>query len=1132
MSGVPGYFAIASDFNGDGKLDIGYAAYYSSQFYLAFGKGDGTFQGGTTLVTDAYSSVAAAADFNGDGRPDLAIANSGSSSINVFQGGFFSGLTVSSSHAANFITGGTGAYQLVVNNPSYTATSGTVTVSDTLPAGLTAIAMSGSGWACSIGTLSCTRSDSLANNSSYPAVTLTVNVSASLAPTTLTNRASVVFSNVNNSVTDATAIVSPTVTSLVALPNPAVLGQAVTLTASVSGGATGFVAFFDGSTPIGSAALAGGQATLVTRSLAAGARSLRARYPGDATHGLSTSAVSVETVNAGQSSGLNSGNSYAVGTNPKAIAMADFNGDGKADLVTANSGSSNISVLTGGGNGTFAAKVDYPVGGPAVALVVADFNNDGRLDVAVAVNAAASNLAVLLGNGNGTFQQALYYSLPNALSFIAASDFNLDGKTDLLLVANGDLSLLLGNGDGTFQTRQSVGNYSSQTVVIGDFNGDGKTDIALGYYSAAVLLGNGDGTFQYGLNSSGNCAGNFSAGDINGDGKADLVCGDANNGVSVSLGKGDGTFQPSVHYSAGASTGWTSLADLNGDGKLDVIVTLSSGSTIAVFLGNGDGTLQAPVSYTVGSQPAAIAAGDFNGDGRTDLAVANSGSNNVSVLVGVLTPVISVSAGHKGSYYLGQTGAVFTITVTNNGPGVTSGTVTFTDTLPSVFTAASINGAGWACTLSPVSCTRSDSLAAGTSYPTITVLVNVASVVSSPVLNIASVSGGGSPSALSSDSIEVNSPPVALRFIPVTPCRVVDTRNATSAFGGPILSGGAARTFTIPAGSCGIPSTAQAYSLNLAVVPPGPLGFVTVWPAGQSRPQTSNLNSLDGRIKSNAVIASAGTAGAISVYASDATHVVLDINGYFVPATDPNGLAFYPVTPCRIADTRNTNAPLAGPALVGGQTRTFPVQSSTCNIPANARAYSLNFTAVPRGAMGFLAAWPTGQPQPLVSSLNALTGAVTANAAIVPAGTAGSIDLYASDTTDLVIDINGYFAPAAAGGLSLYNVAPCRVLDTRTSGFVQFSGIMNVNVPGSGCGIPMAAQAFVFSAVVVPPGGLGFLTLWPQAQPQPYVSTLNAADGAITSNLAIVPAAVGGSISAYASATTHLILDLFGYMAP
>jgi hypothetical protein len=208
------------------------------------------------------------------------------------------------------------------------------------------------------------------------------------------------------------------------------------------------------------------------------------------------------------------------------------------------------------------------------------------------------------------------------------------------------------------------------------------------------------------------------------------------------------------------------------------------------------------------------------------------------------------------------------------------------------------------------------------------------------------------------------------------------------------------------------------------------------------------------------------------------------------------------------------------------------VQSSGCNIPATARAYSLNFTAVPRGPLGFLTTWATGQPQPFASSLNALTGALTANAAIVPAGTAGSIDIYASDTTDLVIDVNGYFAPVATGGLSLYNVAPCRVLDTRTAGPVPLSGTTSLNVPNAGCGIPVSAQAFVFSAVVVPPAPLGFLTLWPQAQAQPLVSTLNAADGAITSNLAIVPAAVGGNISAYPSSPTHLLLDLFGYLAP
>jgi len=125
-----------------------------------------------------------------------------------------------------------------------------------------------------------------------------------------------------------------------------------------------------------------------------------------------------------------------------------------------------------------------------------------------------------------------------------------------------------------------------------------------------------------------------------------------------------------------------------------------------------------------------------------------------------------------------------------------------------------------------------------------------------------------------------------------------------------------------------------------------------MWPTGQAQPLVSTLNSLDGRVKANAAIVPAGTGGAVSVYASDATNVILDINGYFVPTTVApavaSGLAFYPLTPCRIADTRNATGSLGGPSLVGGQSRSFPVRSA-CSIPATAQAYSLNFTAIPRG---------------------------------------------------------------------------------------------------------------------------------------------------------------------------------------
>src|ERR1700733_9646305 len=110
----------------------------------------------------------------------------------------------------------------------------------------------------------------------------------------------------------------------------------------------------------------------------------------------------------------------------------------------------------------------------------------------------------------------------------------------------------------------------------------------------------------------------------------------------------------------------------------------------------------------------------------------------------------------------------------------------------------------------------------------------------------------------------------ALRFVPVTPCRLVDTRNATGPLGGPSISGGSARSFTI-SGTCNIPSTALAYSLNLTVVPHGTLAYVTLWPTGQPQPVVSTLNSIDGRVKSNAAIVPAGSGGAVSVFATDST---------------------------------------------------------------------------------------------------------------------------------------------------------------------------------------------------------------------------------------------------------------------
>ncbi len=235
-----------------------------------------------------------------------------------------------------------------------------------------------------------------------------------------------------------------------------------------------------------------------------------------------------------------------------------------------------------------------------------------------------------------------------------------------------------------------------------------------------------------------------------------------------------------------------------------------------------------------------------------------------------------------------------------------------------------------------------------------------------------------------------------LQFYPLAPCRVADTRPNSS------LAAGGSRSFAMR-GVCGIPTNAQAYSMNVTAVPPQGLAFVTAWPTGQARPNASTLNAFDGSVVPNAAIIPAGTNGEISLYASDATDLVLDVNGYFA-APGTGGLNFYPLAPCRVADTRVSQT-------------TIPLQSTArfappvCGTPANAQAYSLNFTAAPQGYLGFVTTYPGGTARPLASTLNSWNAQIVANAAIVPAGGDLTVEAFASNRTDLIVDINGYFAP-------------------------------------------------------------------------------------------------------------------------
>ncbi|AMR26210.1 hypothetical protein A0257_03285 [Hymenobacter psoromatis] len=345
---------------------------------------------------------------------------------------------------------------------------------------------------------------------------------------------------------------------------------------------------------------------------------------------------------------------YDAGTNsaPSSIVVADVNGDGKPDFLTANYYSSTVCVQLGTGTGSFSSMAVYSTGAGSFpcSVAVADVNGDGKPDVLTA-NSETNTVAVLLGTGTGSFGNRITYSTganssPNS---IVAADVNGDGQPDLLTanLYSSTVGVLLSTGAGSFGavTTYSTGALSYPlSIAVADVNGDGQLDLLTAntlLNAVGVLLGTGTGSFgAVAAYDAGPNSGPFSivVADVNGDGRPDLLTANhASDTVGVLLGTGTGSFGAVTTYSTGANTQPYSIAvaDVNGDGKLDVLMASGGNPTAGVLLGTGTGSFGAALAYSAGpaSYPHGIAVADVNGDGKPDIFTANSGSNTVGVLL-------------------------------------------------------------------------------------------------------------------------------------------------------------------------------------------------------------------------------------------------------------------------------------------------------------------------------------------------------------------------------------------------------------------------------------------------------------------------------------------------------------------
>lgn len=584
-----------ADFTGDGVLDLVSAGYASNMFYYRTGVGDGTFGAATAIATGTAPIGMATGDFNGDGFKDAIVTNISSGTASVFRGngdGTFMArvdYTVGTSpfHVSTADYNSDGRPDIAVSNSA----SNTVSV------------LLGTGASGSYTFLP--KSDYATGTTPYG------NASADVTGDGVTD---IIISN----------YASGTLSVWVGVGNGSFSSRIDYPIGSGSNIQDIEVADFDGNGKV---------------DVAGPSRSTM---------------LSLFTFF--QKNGVLIPNHYDVPTYGVGyyLASGDFNADGALDIVQSNyTATGKISILLNNNNntGSFATKVDYNTTIPNVAgVAVADFNNDGKQDIVACDRngAAGTSVSVFTGVGDGTFNARSGYTTALDPWSVAAGDINNDGRIDIISgnYTASNISVLLGNGDGTFQAKTDVSTHANpRSVTIADFNNDKKMDVMTcsnNTGKAGVMLGNGSGGFaamvEYAI---GGTVYNCRVGDFNADGNLDIAGANTGTGnIGLILGTGSGTFGAATTFpTLGLPVDFT-IGDFSGDGKLDIYTTpWSTGSGVmSLLIGNGSGSFAAPVSYYM--RPSSeyshhAISGDFNGDGKLDAATNSVPSAVLYVVPGI-----------------------------------------------------------------------------------------------------------------------------------------------------------------------------------------------------------------------------------------------------------------------------------------------------------------------------------------------------------------------------------------------------------------------------------------------------------------------------------------------------------------